>query len=418
MLKFNSIVINAWPFYSLYLFIPPHPTPPLFIYSTVLVSVLFWVPCKVASWLKASPGEIRYPYHTIPYHTIPYHTIPYHTIPYHVWWPGIDKTLERYVQSCSSCQENRKSPQIAPLHPWEWPVKQWVRIHADYAGPFLGHMFLIVVDAFSKWMEVYPTNSSTSTVTIEKMRECFAIHGLPEQVVTDNGPSFNSEEFQKFMNRNGIRHIRTSPHHPSSNGQAERAVQTFKTGMMKLKEGTLPTKVARFLFNYRTTPHTTTGHSPAELMFGRKLRTRLDLLKPDISGHVRAQQARQKTYHNAHSKAREFSPGTKIYVQNFGAGSQWLSGEVLEKRGPLSYLVKLSDGRLFRRHVDHMRIRTTEDEVSLELDPSPWLDVMVPLTDPSAASPTAPVQPTTPLPPRRSSRQSHPPERYGVPVSH
>ena len=83
MLKFNSIVINAWPFYSLYSFIPPHPTPPLFIYSTVLVSVLFWVPCKVASWLKASPGEIRYPYHTIPYHTIPYHTIPYHTIPYH-----------------------------------------------------------------------------------------------------------------------------------------------------------------------------------------------------------------------------------------------------------------------------------------------------------------------------------------------
>ena len=64
MLKFNSIVINAWPFYSLYSFIPPHPIPPLFIYSTVLVSVLFWVPCKVASWLKASPGEIRYPYHT------------------------------------------------------------------------------------------------------------------------------------------------------------------------------------------------------------------------------------------------------------------------------------------------------------------------------------------------------------------
>ena len=68
--------------------------------------------------------------------------------------------------------------------------------------------------------------------------------------------------------------------------------------------------------------------------------------------------------------------------------------------------------------MDHMRIRTTEDEVSLELGPSPWLDVMAPLTDASAASPTSPVQPTTPLPPRRSSRQSHPLERYGVPVSH
>ena len=138
------------------------------------------------------------------------------------------------------------------------------------------------------------------------------------------------------MNNNGICHILTWPRLPSSNGQAEWAVQTFTSGVMKWKEGTVSAKVARFLFNYRTLPHTTTGHSPAELMFSRRLRMRLELLKPDMRGQVRTQQERQKTGHDAHSKTRDISPGTKISVQNFGSGSQWLSGVVLEKRGPLS----------------------------------------------------------------------------------
>ena len=97
----------------------------------------------------------------------------------------------------------------------------------ENAGPFMGHMFLVIVDAHSKWMEVYLMTSSSSQVTIEKLRMCFASLGLPEQLVSDNGPSFVSVDFQQFMKKNGIRHIRTSLHHPSSNGQAERAVQTF-----------------------------------------------------------------------------------------------------------------------------------------------------------------------------------------------
>ena len=93
-------------------------------------------------------------------------------------------------------------------------------------------------------MEVYPTSFLTSTITNEKMKKSFASHGLPEQLVTDNGPSFTSEEFQKLMNNNGICHICTLPHHPSSNGQAERVVQTLKSGVMKLKEGTGSVQVA------------------------------------------------------------------------------------------------------------------------------------------------------------------------------
>ena len=102
-------------------------------------------------------------------------------------------------------------------------------------------MFLILTDAHSKWMEVHMTKSSPSLVTIEKMRSTFATLGPPEQLVTDNGTSFTSEEFRQFMQNNGVHHIKTSPYHPSSNQLAKRAVQTFKSGMKKLTEGALET---------------------------------------------------------------------------------------------------------------------------------------------------------------------------------
>ena len=238
----------------------------------------------------------------------------------YVWWPGLDKDPEEKVLLCTPCQETRNSPSVAPLHPWEWPQRPWIRVHADYAGPFLGHMFLILVDAHSKWMEVHITKSSTPFITIEKMRSTFAALGVPEQLVTDDGPSFTRAEFAQFVQNNGVRHVTTAPYHPGSNGLAERAVQTFKTGLKKITEGSLESRLARFLLNYRTTPHATTGVSPAELMFGRQIRTRLDLLKPDFSRTVRARQEHQKKTHDAHARPRDLAIGATVYTKNFGQG--------------------------------------------------------------------------------------------------
>ena len=145
----------------------------------------------------------------------------------------MDTDLEQKMCQCSPCQENGKSPPEAPLQSWEWPHKPWVRLHLDYAGPFFGKMFLITIDAHSKWMEAFPMKMSTSSATIEKLRIAFATHSVPEIVVTDNGSNFTSEELEDFLKQNGIRHIRTPPYHPASNGLAERVVQTFKEGMKK-----------------------------------------------------------------------------------------------------------------------------------------------------------------------------------------
>ena len=91
----------------------------------------------------------------------------------------------------------------APLHPWLWPSQPWQRIHIDFAGPIQGKMMLVVVDAHSKWPELATMTSTTAPATIRVLREMFATYGLPQQLVSDNGPQFTSTEFADFLEQNG-----------------------------------------------------------------------------------------------------------------------------------------------------------------------------------------------------------------------
>ena len=104
----------------------------------------------------------------------------------------------------------------------------WQQVHVDFAGPFAGKMFLIVLDAHSKWPEVHIMSSTTAAKTIAVLREIFARYGLPQQLVSDNGPQFTAEEFTMFLRLNGVKHIKCAPYHQASNGAAERMVQTMK----------------------------------------------------------------------------------------------------------------------------------------------------------------------------------------------
>ena len=234
-----------------------------------------------------------------------------------LWWPTMNDHIETVVKSCQQCQEHQSMPSSAPLHPWENTLQPWTRIHIDFAGAFLGKMFLLLVNSYSKWIEVFtlsPTNYG-SKVTIECLRTAFATHGLPQICVSDNGPSFTSEEFGEFMIRNSIRHVTSAPYHPSTNGAAERTVQSFKNAMHKMSNvndtDTIHTQLMRFLFAYQITPQTTTSQSPAELSMNRQPRSVLSLVKPDL----------QRTLLNQHetlissgstTKTRLFSQGKKV----------------------------------------------------------------------------------------------------------
>ena len=124
----------------------------------------------------------------------------------------------------------------------------------DFAGPFAGKMFLIVVDAHSKWPEVHIMSSTTAAKTIAVLRELFARYGLPHQLVSDNGPQFAAEEFTMFLRVNGVKHIKYAPYHPASNGAAERMVQMMK---QSLRAG-ISQGISEFNEIFITIPHYTT----------------------------------------------------------------------------------------------------------------------------------------------------------------
>ena len=102
-----------------------------------------------------------------------------------------------------------------------WPERPWQRVHIDFAGPLKGKMYFVLVDAHSKWPEVVEMQTTTAEKTIQVLRRMFAAYGLLEQVVSDNGSQFTSQEFAEFMKRNGIKHRKSTPYHPSTNGLAE-----------------------------------------------------------------------------------------------------------------------------------------------------------------------------------------------------
>ena len=128
-------------------------------------------------------------------------------------------------------------------------------------------MFLILVDAHSKYMEVKLVKTATSTTTIEHFRKFFNTW-ITINVGNRQCFLFHYSEVQDFTKFNGIRHVTSAPYHPASNGLAERAVQTVKEFLKKPFSDSQQTRLSCFLLQYQITPHSTTGTSLAELLLG------------------------------------------------------------------------------------------------------------------------------------------------------
>ena len=233
----------------------------------------------------------------------------------------------------------------------------------------------------------------------------FVQFGIPETIVSDNAACFTGEEFKDFMTSNGIKHITSAPHHPASNGLTERAVQIVKNGFKKLTEGIINSRLSKILFAYRMTPQSTTGVSPSELLLGRRPRCRLDLVKPNILHRVESKQLSQKLNHDTTANVRSFQIDDPVLVKNFNStGKKWLRGHIIKSVGPLSYLIKLNDGRIFRRHVDHLR------KCFISQDQNPVVSDSIP--DFSDVSFPDQVTQNDTDQRRYPQRDRHPPDRY------
>ncbi|UYV80033.1 K02A2.6-like [Cordylochernes scorpioides] len=204
---------------------------------------------------------------------------------------------------------------------------------------------------------------TTTRKTIEQLRRLFSSYGLPEELVSDNGPQFTGSEMKGFLEGNGIKQTLIPAYHPQSNGLAERAVRTIKTALDKNKRkigDTIQDTLSKVLLAYRSTPHVTTGKTPSELFIGRALRTRVSLIHPSLTSRVRDQQARQMKY-DRRTQLEEFQIDDLVWCKNFRGGDKWIPGKFVGKKGTRVYTI-LIHGQVKAYHRDQIRKRWRNGE--------------------------------------------------------
>ncbi|XP_065192543.1 uncharacterized protein K02A2.6-like [Sycon ciliatum] len=353
-----------------------------------------------------------------------------------MWWPGMSTDIESYVMSCATCAKARPNP-AEPLISSEFPSLPWSKIACDLCAA-KGSTYLVVVDYFSRYIEVKQLTTTTSAAVIACLHSVFSTHGIPHTLVSDNGPQFASASFRAFAAELGFAHRTSSPRFAQSNGAAERAVQTAK--QLILKNDDLPSA----LLAYRSTP-LANGYSPSQLLFGRQIRSRLPgplpaPAWPDLTALAdkeASSRSRQADRYNQRHRARllpVLAPGAPVYVPDMDK-----TGHVQNRLSERSYTIDLTPGSSVRRNRRHMRAlpstpsasakRPVPSSSSSSIEPMYEVDYGVPAPvrvalQPPANSTLPPLLPVPqsprvakPLPPGRrppSSRVRHAPQRYAA----
>ncbi|CAH0725616.1 unnamed protein product, partial [Brenthis ino] len=218
----------------------------------------------------------------------------------YVYWPSLDKDIENLCLNCDACRIVRGAPPKAILHPWEFPLHPWQRIHADFAE-YAGKKYFIMIDAHSKWIEVFIMSRTDAEATIAVLRTTFARFGHPSQLVTDNGPLFSSLDFNNYCLANCIKHVSTAPYRPQ----------------------------------------------------GHRLRGRLDAIRPGRV--VIAREAQNRQVVNKKGTNRLIEVGDTVLARDYRTSSnKWSEGVVTDKTGPSSYKVDVGEGLKWRRHQDQI----------------------------------------------------------------
>ena len=344
-----------------------------------------------------------------------------------VWWPRLSTQVEEMVQNCPTCAKHHFN-HAEPLIPTSLPDLPWQKVATDlYVRK--EHTYILIVDYYLRYIETALLRDTTSEGVIQQLKSIFARHGIPEQVISDNGPQFSSRAFSTFAKTYGFMHITSSPNFPQANGEAERAVKTVKNLLEKAEDPYLA------MLAYRSTP-LQNGYSPSELLMNRRLRSNVpmirDLLKPHIPKPQTLQRAekkkmyRMKSDHDRRHDARDLtplSPGTQVWVQD-----QLVYGNVVEQpeSNPRSYMIE-TPRKVIRRNRRHLNTipntgdngtpeggqMVTSQQTSLAEDPPAGSTTPAPTSSPNGdiATERQVERQTVVL---RSGRISNPPERLDL----
>lgn len=280
-----------------------------------------------------------------------------------MFWPNMAKEIEELVLKCSTCNTFRRNNTKEPLISHDIPERAWAKVGVDLFHYEQGE-YILCVDYYSKFPEIAKLTHTTTKHVVTALKSMFARHGIPDEVVSDNGPQFSSAEFGQFSDSWEFTHTTSSPGFPQSNGQSERAIQTIKNMLKKAQESQSDPYIA--LLEYRNAPLDGVKLSPAQLLMGRRLKTRLptsaQLLKPQLYNNVQERiknrQVTQKAYHDRGAKQLpSLAEGEKVRVR---VKNNWQPATVVRSHDkPRSLIIETPDGGIYRRNRRHL-LKTRE----------------------------------------------------------
>ena len=267
----------------------------------------------------------------------------------HMYWTGIDADIEDYTKRCQECIKRSQVPK-EPLLPHDIPEGPWRKLGIDYFT-FDGNSYVLICDYFSKFSFLYRAKTS-----FWSLRDClidlFSIEGYPDEIVSDNGPPFQSKEFAKFLSSLGIKHTTSSPGYPRSNGFIERHIQMVKNMLSKSSN---TRSFQEVLADLRTTRIGTGLPSPAEILHGRNLTTRAqaEIDMKAICSVLQERQLKMMLDHNSSRRAKKARPlvvGERCHV--LGPGNKWID----------AFITGITDsGRSYETQVEAMGKQLTRN---------------------------------------------------------
>jgi hypothetical protein len=280
-----------------------------------------------------------------------------------VYWPGMTNDIRDFILRCETCKEFQPAQQKETFKGHDQPQRPWQKVGCDLFS-FNGKNYMVTVCYFSNFWEIDRLYGTLSKDVISKLKAHFARYGIPDELVSDNGPQFSSDSFKKFVSKWDIKHTPASPHYPQSNGKAESAVKAAKTLLRKTERSKEDPFLA--LLNIRNTPQQGIEISPAQRSLGRRTKTLLPtssrLLKEpqrdaEVVQRLKQNQDRQKLYYNRGAKdlpALKCGDVVRVKPQEKGRKS-WFRATVVKRCGERSYMVKTFSGKLLRRNRVHLR---------------------------------------------------------------
>jgi transposase InsO family protein len=321
-----------------------------------------------------------------------------------VWWPGIDKDIEKLCTQCEACVLTKYKPNVPPLEPIELPKEPWIKVSIDIFGPIVtappNYRYLIVViDMLSGWPEVHGVSQVTTRSVIQFFDALATTWGYPKEILSDNGSQFSSAEFDEFCCKRAIQHLRAAVYTPTTNGKVERFNQEIKQALKRAQvEGrTISDALQCLLFQYRSTPHSLTGCSPAKLMMGRELRGPLSALALDNAQHrslpavnealqrARKKQQAYKHYYDRRHHARDIQLQIGEFVkkkrpfQNHKLALSWSQEIYVVTHQVRPYTYRLNDGSVWNIR-KLLKVRPSRDNEDT-LQPGDIPPVVVPHAD-------------------------------------